>query len=132
VGLSLNGVLRRIYASKSERMSMDEATKAAKALLFFCDDMDPKRQWEKAVELLLPMNHMEKARVWNAMTASENISDIILSRRRTAYKRALKAVEEERGGGVDQVSPPSNVSLDHNLLRIIDRLKKKIEICQMS
>ena len=104
---------------------MNEATKAAKALLFFCNEMDPKRQWERAVELLLPMNHMEKARVWNEMTASENISDINLSRRRTAYKRALKAVEEERRSGVDQVNPHSNVSLDHNLLRFIGRLYKK-------
>ena len=67
--------------------------RAAKALLFFCDDMEPKAQWERAVDFLRSMDHMQKAQVWNLMTDPE-IGHAKLSKRRTAYKRAIKEAEE--------------------------------------
>ena len=79
-----------------------EVKKASKALIYFCDNIEPLDQWQKAVDLLRSMDHMEKAGVWGLMI-NPNISNAQLSVRRTAYKRALKEAE---GVGTSQSSGP--------------------------
>lgn len=71
-----------------------EVASASKALLFFCKNMEPEAQWERAVQLMREMDHMEKASVWRVLAAPD-VGGAQLSVRRTAYKRVLREVEEE-------------------------------------
>ena len=96
-----------------------EVKKAARALLFFCENIEPRDQWQKAVDIFRAMNHMDKARVWHIMAnpAGEIINEAKLSIRRTAYKRALREVEEGGGICVESnrlgVMPHDDVERDH-------------------
>ena len=77
-----------------EMQESTEVTRASNALLFFCKNMDPEEQWERAVQLMKEMDHMEKASVWRVL-AEPDVGAAQLSVRRTAYKRVLREVEEE-------------------------------------
>jgi hypothetical protein len=77
-----------------------ESEKAAKSLLFFCDDMEPEEQWNRAVNLLRGMCNMRKAETWNHMTYPA-ISNVDLSKRRTAFKLAIIESEDHCQKGDD-------------------------------
>jgi hypothetical protein len=111
---------------ESQRVRMGEVAKAAKALLFFCDDLEPEEQWSRAVDLLHKMDHVEKAMVWNLMTESE-MSNVKLSRRRTAYKLALREVEERNASGAmfASMSLSSGAPSDPELEAKFSRLKQE-------
>jgi hypothetical protein len=78
---------------------LTEERKAANALLYFRDGMDVHKQWERAVDFLREMDNMQKAGVWN-LIAEPGIDEVKLSKRRTAYKRAVRDTEGYSAGDV--------------------------------
>ena len=120
---------------------------ASKALLFFCDNLEPEKQWAKAVEALREMDHMQKAQTWTLMVnkatttalgSHNNNNDaasllLLLSKYKCAYKRAVREAEEEESGGGGgcscccggySSSPLKSTEID-------EALNKSIELCRL-
>ena len=121
---------------------------ASKALLFFCDNLEPEKQWAKAVEALREMDHMQKAQTWTLMVnkatttalgSHNNNNDaasllLLLSKYKCAYKRAVREAEEEesgRGGGGCSCCYGGYSSSPLKLTEIDEALNKSIELCRL-
>ncbi len=111
---------------------MSEA--AAKALGYFCQGMDSDNQWRKAVDVLRDMDEKGRAQTWVIMASRKPEMGVVeLSKYKAAFKRAMREVEEERGGSTEIVmyGPSATVPVGVDNGFVQKTLERSIALCHV-